>query len=92
MADKANKRRAVAKPAKADPLEDIARRFSEALAIPEEVDRPPGSITLVEYAKLSGTTREGARYRILKLERLGRATKTKVGKTHYYTLTDETAD
>ena len=75
----------MARPSKTDSkIEDLAAKLSAALGETMETERPPDSITVKEYALACGITEEGSRYRLHKLERMGKVESRVVRRTHYY--------
>ena len=75
--------------AKSDPakeIEDIADKLQSMLDSPKELTRPPGSITVREYAERAGIKQGTAGDFLRRLHREGRIQREKVGCSYYYTF------
>ena len=75
------------RPVKTDSkIEELAAKLTEALGESMQTERPPDSITAKEYALACGITEEGARYRLNRLEQMGKVEKARVRGVWHYTF------
>ena len=86
MEHKKNKGRQVARPDKGDDLAEIAARFQELLNTPRELKRPPGTITVNEYASETNTNPKRVGEWFRKLHKEGKLERTRIGSIYYYEI------
>ena len=86
MEHKKNKGRQVARPDKGDDLAEIAARFQELLNTPRELKRPPGTITVNEYAAQTNTNHKRVAEWFRKLHKEKKLARTRIGSVYYYEI------
>jgi len=67
-------------------IEEIAAKFAKIHGAPKYIERPSGSLTSREYAKINGISTKTAAEFLLKLYRNKQAERIKIGNTFYYKL------
>ena len=86
MEHKKNEGRQVAGPDQGDALGEIAARFQELLNTPRELKRPPGTITVNEYAAQTNTNPKRVAEWFRNLHKESKLDRTKVGSVYYYQI------
>jgi len=69
-----------------DEIETIAAEFAKIMGAPTKVERPPGTITVREYADANDVKQNAAGEFLLKLYRDGKAERFKIGGMYCYRL------
>ena len=69
-----------------DEIETIAAELAKIMGAPTKVERPPGTITVREYAEINGVNQNAAGEFLLKLYRAGKVERFKIGGMYCYKL------
>ena len=69
-----------------DDIETIAEKLSAIVGAPQSLERPPGTITSTEYAKLTKISITAANAFLKGLADAGRAKRHRVGNSYAYEL------
>ena len=74
---------------KEDDIETIAEKLSAIVGAPQSLERPPGTITSTEYAKLAKISVTAANHFLKNLVDDGKAKRYRVGSAYAYKLIED---
>jgi len=78
----------MARPEK-DDIETIAEKLSAIVGAPQSLERPPGTITSTEYAKITKVSVTAANAFLKNLVDAGKAKRYRVGNSYAYELLED---
>ena len=74
---------------KEDDIETIAEKLSAIVGAPQSLERPPGTITSAEYAKITKISVTAANSFLKNLVEEGRTKRYRVGNSYAYELLED---